>query len=57
MAAPPSLAVSLQMHIVSVKAVHPNVTAALGDPTGLAVLGVFIDVSQQKCNHLDLQMC
>lgn len=35
------------MHIVSMKAVYPNLTAALGDPTGLAVLGVFIDVSQQ----------
>lgn len=27
------------------KAVHPNLTAALEDPTGLAVLGVFFDVS------------
>ncbi|TNM91933.1 hypothetical protein fugu_018945 [Takifugu bimaculatus] len=32
------------MHIVNMKGVYPNVTAALGDPTGLAVLGVFIDV-------------
>lgn len=30
------------------KAVYPNLTAALGDPTGLAVLGVFMDVRQQR---------
>ncbi|XP_056874599.1 carbonic anhydrase 15 isoform X1 [Takifugu flavidus] len=34
----------MEMHIVNMKGVYPNVTAALGDPTGLAVLGVFIDV-------------
>lgn len=33
------------MHVVNMKAVHPNLTAALEDPTGLAVLGVFFDVS------------
>lgn len=27
------------------KSIHPNLTAALDDPTGLAVLGFFIDVS------------
>uniref|UniRef100_A0A8C7X366 Carbonic anhydrase n=1 Tax=Oryzias sinensis TaxID=183150 RepID=A0A8C7X366_9TELE len=34
----------MEMHIVSVKSVHPNMSAALEDPTGLAVLGFFIDV-------------
>ncbi|CAL8277539.1 unnamed protein product [Merluccius merluccius] len=33
------------MHIVNMKSTHPNVSAALDDPTGLAVLGVFIDVA------------
>ena len=33
------------MHIVNMKSTHPNVSVALGDPTGLAVLGVFVDVS------------
>lgn len=33
------------MHVVNMKAVHPNLTTALQDPTGLAVLGVFFDVS------------
>lgn len=33
------------MHIVNMKSIHPNLTAALDDPTGLAVLGFFIDVS------------
>lgn len=36
------------MHIVNMKAVHPNLTAALDDPTGLAVLGFFIDVGSNK---------
>lgn len=36
------------MHVVNMKAVHPNLTAALDDPTGLAVLGVFFDV----CSYL-----
>lgn len=40
-----SLLVPVQMHIVNVKAVYPNLTAALDDPTGLAVLSFFIDVS------------
>lgn len=34
----------MEMHIVNMKSVHPNVSAALTDPTGLAVLGYFIDV-------------
>ncbi|KAK0142016.1 Carbonic anhydrase 4 [Merluccius polli] len=34
-----------EMHIVNMKSTHPNVSAALDDPTGLAVLGVFIDVA------------
>lgn len=46
----PSLNVSVdflyfQMHIVNMKSIHPNLSAALDDPTGLAVLGFFIDVS------------
>lgn len=39
------------MHIVNMKAVHPNLTAALDDPTGLAVLGFFIDVGSNKFFH------
>ncbi|KAI4897899.1 hypothetical protein NFI96_023110 [Prochilodus magdalenae] len=34
----------MEMHIVSIKSSHPNLTAALDDPTGLAVLAVFIDL-------------
>ncbi|KAK2819127.1 hypothetical protein Q5P01_024688 [Channa striata] len=34
----------MEMHIVNMKSIHPNLTAALHDPTGLAVLGFFIDV-------------
>uniref|UniRef100_UPI0037E739BF carbonic anhydrase 15 n=1 Tax=Semicossyphus pulcher TaxID=241346 RepID=UPI0037E739BF len=34
----------MEMHIVNMKSIHPNMTAALNDPTGLAVLGFFIDV-------------
>ncbi|XP_072514844.1 carbonic anhydrase 15 [Salminus brasiliensis] len=34
----------MEMHIVSVKSSHPNLTAALDDPTGLAALAVFIDL-------------
>ncbi|XP_073334159.1 carbonic anhydrase 15 isoform X2 [Pagrus major] len=34
----------MEMHIVNMKSIHPNLTAALEDPTGLAVLGFFIDV-------------
>ncbi|XP_031711853.1 carbonic anhydrase 15 isoform X2 [Anarrhichthys ocellatus] len=33
----------MEMHVVNMKSNHPNVTAALHDPTGLAVLGFFID--------------
>lgn len=36
------------MHVVNMKAIHPNLTAALDDPTGLAVLGFFIDVSSKN---------
>ncbi|XP_068190936.1 carbonic anhydrase 15 [Antennarius striatus] len=34
----------MEMHIVNMKSIHPNMTAALNDPTGLAVLGFFMDV-------------
>ncbi|XP_046901666.1 carbonic anhydrase 15 [Hypomesus transpacificus] len=34
----------MEMHIVNMKSIHPNLTAAFDDPTGLAVLGIFIDV-------------
>ncbi|KAM9820140.1 carbonic anhydrase 15 [Neosynchiropus ocellatus] len=34
----------MEMHVVNVKSIHPNMSAALDDPTGLAVLGFFIDV-------------
>ncbi|XP_061589367.1 carbonic anhydrase 15 isoform X3 [Cololabis saira] len=34
----------MEMHIVNMKSIHPNISAALDDPTGLAVLGFFIDV-------------
>ncbi|KAJ0013142.1 hypothetical protein NQD34_017476 [Periophthalmus magnuspinnatus] len=34
----------MEMHVVNMKSTHPNVSAALDDPTGLAVLGIFIDV-------------
>uniref|UniRef100_A0A1A8S6G7 Alpha-carbonic anhydrase domain-containing protein n=2 Tax=Nothobranchius TaxID=28779 RepID=A0A1A8S6G7_9TELE len=32
------------MHIVNMKSIHPNMSAALDDPTGLAVLGFLVDV-------------
>ncbi|CAL8281349.1 unnamed protein product [Boreogadus saida] len=35
----------MEMHIVNMKSTHPNVSVALGDPTGLAVLGVFVDTA------------
>ncbi|XP_028829615.1 carbonic anhydrase 15 isoform X3 [Denticeps clupeoides] len=35
----------MEMHVVNVKSVHPNLSAAMEDPTGLAVLGVFIDTT------------
>ncbi|XP_029940871.1 carbonic anhydrase 15 [Salarias fasciatus] len=34
----------MEMHVVNMKSIHPNMSAALEDPTGLAVLGFFIDV-------------
>ncbi|KAF7667557.1 hypothetical protein LDENG_00057770 [Lucifuga dentata] len=34
----------MEMHIVNVKSIYPNISAALDDPTGLALLGFFIDV-------------
>ncbi|XP_015240598.1 PREDICTED: carbonic anhydrase 15-like [Cyprinodon variegatus] len=34
----------MEMHIVNMKSIHPNVSAAEEDPTGFAVLGFFIDV-------------
>lgn len=40
-----SLCFYAQMHIVNMKSIHPNMSAALDDPTGLAVLGFFMDVS------------
>nr|XP_019937444.1 PREDICTED: carbonic anhydrase 15-like [Paralichthys olivaceus] len=41
----------MEMHIVSMKSIHPNLTAALEDPTGLAVLGFFIDVVYAENVH------
>ncbi|XP_061071575.1 carbonic anhydrase 15 [Conger conger] len=39
----------MEMHIVNMKTVHyPNLTAAMEDPTGIAVLGVFIDVAEAR---------
>ncbi|CAM4729177.1 unnamed protein product [Leuciscus chuanchicus] len=40
-----SLRFPMEMHIVNIKATHPNLTSALEDPTGLAVLGIFVDVT------------
>uniref|UniRef100_A0A8C3A065 Carbonic anhydrase n=1 Tax=Cyclopterus lumpus TaxID=8103 RepID=A0A8C3A065_CYCLU len=37
----------MEMHVVNMKSIHPNMTAALDDPTGLAVLGFFLDVSER----------
>ncbi|KAM6902396.1 carbonic anhydrase 15 [Xenentodon cancila] len=34
----------MEMHIVNVKSIYPNMSAALDDPTGVAVLGFFVDV-------------
>ncbi|XP_034047980.1 carbonic anhydrase 15 [Thalassophryne amazonica] len=34
----------MEMHIVNMKSIHPNLSAALDDPTGLTVLGFLIDV-------------
>ncbi|XP_076019760.1 carbonic anhydrase 15 [Genypterus blacodes] len=44
----------MEMHIVNMKAVHPNISAALRDPTGLAVLGFFIDVVYADHLHFGL---
>ncbi|XP_060917784.1 carbonic anhydrase 15 [Labrus mixtus] len=41
----------MEMHIVNMKSIHPNLTAALDDPTGLAVLGFFIDVAYADNVH------
>ncbi|XP_062410042.1 carbonic anhydrase 15 [Sardina pilchardus] len=35
----------MEMHIINMKTSHPNLTSAMEDQTGLAVLAVFIDVS------------
>uniref|UniRef100_A0A668A1L7 Carbonic anhydrase n=1 Tax=Myripristis murdjan TaxID=586833 RepID=A0A668A1L7_9TELE len=42
----------MEMHIVNMKSIHPNVSAALEDPTGLAVLGFFVDVVYADNVHL-----
>uniref|UniRef100_A0AAY5KMR2 Carbonic anhydrase 15 n=1 Tax=Esox lucius TaxID=8010 RepID=A0AAY5KMR2_ESOLU len=39
------------MHIVNMKSSHPNLTSALEDPTGLAVLGFFIDLNYIDHEH------
>ncbi|KAK9532604.1 hypothetical protein VZT92_009980 [Zoarces viviparus] len=44
----------MEMHVVNMKSIHPNVTAALHDPTGLAVLGFFIDVVYADNVHFGL---
>ncbi|XP_075944869.1 carbonic anhydrase 15 [Anarhichas minor] len=44
----------MEMHVVNMKSNHPNVTAALHDPTGLAVLGFFIDVVYADNVHFGL---
>ncbi|XP_037608266.1 carbonic anhydrase 15 [Sebastes umbrosus] len=44
----------MEMHIVNMKSIHPNLTAALKDPTGLAVLGFFIDVVYADNVHFGL---
>ncbi|XP_078128306.1 carbonic anhydrase 15 isoform X1 [Sander vitreus] len=44
----------MEMHIVNMKSIHPNLTEALGDPTGLAVLGFFIDVVYADHVHFGL---
>nr|XP_023664052.1 carbonic anhydrase 15-like isoform X1 [Paramormyrops kingsleyae] len=40
-----------QMHIVTMKTTDQNLTSALNDTSGLAVLGVFIDVADQDNNN------
>ncbi|XP_034751835.1 carbonic anhydrase 15 isoform X2 [Etheostoma cragini] len=44
----------MEMHIVNMKSIHPNLTEALDDPTGLAVLGFFIDVVYADHVHFGL---
>ncbi|XP_061783004.1 carbonic anhydrase 15 [Nerophis lumbriciformis] len=44
----------MEMHVVNVKAIHPNLSAALEDPTGLAVLAFFIDVVFGENTHFGL---
>ncbi|XP_029299909.1 carbonic anhydrase 15 [Cottoperca gobio] len=44
----------MEMHVVNMKSIHPNLTAALDDPTGLAVLGFFIDVVYADNVHFGL---
>ncbi|XP_076876031.1 carbonic anhydrase 15 [Brachyhypopomus gauderio] len=41
----------MEMHIVNIKSSHPNLTAALQDPTGLAILAVFIDLVHVDNEH------
>ncbi|XP_034459162.1 carbonic anhydrase 15 [Hippoglossus hippoglossus] len=41
----------MELHIVNMKSIHPNLTVALDDPTGLAVLGFFIDVVYAENVH------
>ncbi|KAI1882399.1 hypothetical protein AGOR_G00250290 [Albula goreensis] len=45
----------MEMHIVNMKtAYYPNLTAALEDPTGIAVLAVFIDVAYAESDSFSL---
>ncbi|XP_064164019.1 carbonic anhydrase 15 [Anguilla rostrata] len=45
----------MEMHIVNMKTVYyPNFTAALEDPTGIAVLGVFIDVAEAESDSFSV---
>ncbi|XP_066519582.1 carbonic anhydrase 4-like [Hoplias malabaricus] len=39
---------AMELHIVNIKSIYPNVTAALADPTGLAVLGFFIEATSDS---------
>ncbi|KAL7870050.1 hypothetical protein AOLI_G00140380 [Acnodon oligacanthus] len=38
----------MELHIVNMKSTLPNITAALKDPTGLAVLGFFIEATSDS---------
>ncbi|KAI4789843.1 hypothetical protein KUCAC02_034994 [Chaenocephalus aceratus] len=44
----------MEVQYVNMKSIHPNLTAALDDPTGLAVLGFFIDVVYADNVHFGL---